>query len=123
VSGKTNFSIPYNKITEIQVQNADNFSLLEAGGAFLFGGLIGADLYDDYSSAIHYLIVSYNDDFGKGFNSVFILGDTVLAHKELMVRMPKATPATQSPLDVLKMRFVKGEITQQYEEMKKVLGF
>lgn len=37
--------------------------------------------------------------------------------------MPPAAPAGQAPLDILQMRYARGEITkEQYEQMKRDLG-
>ncbi len=116
VSGEANISIPYNKLSKIQIQNEEHFSLLRTGGALLAGGIVGAALVG--SAKDFYMIITYNDDFGKSINSVFKMDDTSLLYKELMSRIPARQPLSE----ILKLRWSEGEITtEQYESIRKIL--
>lgn len=100
------------------------------GGAGMMGpGMMGG--YGGYG-----MMSGYGNQFGFGFNPIgtiislvvwaFVIGGIVLLIVWLTRNANRgglSLGSSESPLDILKARFTKGEITkEQFDQMRKVLG-
>jgi tetratricopeptide (TPR) repeat protein len=128
--------IKYADIKKIENLTKDKISTGRVAALWLLGGSTGAVAGTLWKKEKLYMVLTYYDDkISADQNLIFDMDNIEKAQSSIYTKVSAAKlkeqehPPNKSseqnhqmPFDILKIRFVKGEITkEQFEEMKKVL--
>ena len=101
--------------------------LLVGGAGMMMGygrfGMMGRGMFGSYTSPLGFGFHLVGTILSILFWALVIGGGVWLLNKSVRASTPANASPTQTPLDILKVRYAKGEITkEQFEQMKQDLA-